>query len=80
MDISDVTSFLAENDFSFSEAFDGSHESWVRLLANGEPDRFVLVPFTSGPYTEKQLNKMIAESNISEKIWMKWPLAGDALN
>jgi hypothetical protein len=68
----DVTSFLAENDFNFSEGFNGSHETWVRLKRNGEPDRFVLIPFTNGFYTEKQLKTMIGQSNIAEEIWMKW--------
>lgn len=76
----DVTEFLAENEFSFSEAFDGSHETWVKLMRNGEPDRFVLIPFSNGFYTEKQLNKMVGQSNIPEEIWMKWALRNQSLN
>lgn len=67
-----VTKFLAENDFSFSEAFNGAHETWVRLLPNGEPDRFVLIPFNNGFFTEKQLKKMIGQSNLPEEVWMNW--------
>ena len=66
-----MRNFLAENDFSFSEAFDGS-ETWVKLKRNGEPDRFVLIPFTKGFYSQKQLKAMLAQSNIPESIWEQW--------
>ena len=67
----DVTEFLAENDFSFSEAFDGSHESWVKLARNGEPETFVEIPFRHGFYSQKEFGKMIHQSGIPEKVWME---------
>ena len=73
----DITEFLGENDFSFSEAFNGSHETWGKFLPNGEPDRFVEIPFTSRFYTERQLKKMIGQSAIPENVWMEWALSGD---
>jgi hypothetical protein len=73
----DVTEFLAENDFSFSEAFNGSHETWVKLLPNGEPKTFVEIPFRHGFYTQKELSKMIHQSGVAEKVWMRWYLTDD---
>jgi hypothetical protein len=74
----DVTEFLAENDFSFSQAFNGSHETWVKLLPNGEPDTFIEIPFASRFYTEKQLKKLINQSDIPEHVWMEWDFSGDS--
>jgi hypothetical protein len=73
----DVTEFLAENDFNFSEAFDGSHESWVKLARNGEPETFVEIPFRHGFYSHKEFSKMIHQSGIPEKVWVEW-LPSDA--
>jgi hypothetical protein len=66
-----VADFLAENDFSSSGA-DDSVQTWVRLAKNGEPERFVLVPFNTSFYTEKALKKMIGQSDIPEEKWIKW--------
>jgi hypothetical protein len=67
----DVADFLVENDFSFSEV-DGSVRTWVKLADNGEPERFVQVPFSTSFYSEKALKKIVGQSGIPEKDWNKW--------
>jgi len=67
-----VTDFLAENGFSFSEALDGSGESWVKCARNGEPITFVEIPFNLAFYSKKKLQRMIRQSGIPEEKWMEW--------
>ena len=67
-----VTDFLTENGFSFSEPSDNSVQVWVRLAKNGEPERFIGVPFANVYYTQKALSKIIRQSGIPEERWMEW--------
>lgn len=68
----DVTSFLKGRGFSFSEPLKGSHESWIKLGADGEPDRIVEVNFTRGSYPPKTLKMMIRQSGIDQNQWIEW--------
>jgi len=68
----DVTNFLKEHDFNFYEALKGSHESWIKLTENGEPDRIVEVNFTHCSYPVKTLKTMIRQSGIPQEEWIKW--------
>lgn len=68
----DVTDFLKEHDFSFFEPLRGSHESWIKLTENGEPDRIVEVNFTHGSYPVRTLKTMIRQSGIDQDEWIKW--------
>jgi hypothetical protein len=67
----DVTKYLGEMGFDFYEDL-GHSQSWVKLLENGEPDRFVEIKFTQGFYSSKALNKMIRQSGINPALWIKW--------
>lgn len=68
----DVTDFLKERDFTFFEPLKGSHEAWLKLTENGEPDRIVELTFTRGVYTPRVLKKMIRQSGILEEEWIRW--------
>ena len=68
----DVTDFLKEHDFNFFESLKGSHESWIKLTENGEPDRIVEVNFTHRSYPVKTLKMMIRQSGIPQEEWIKW--------
>ena len=67
----DVTNFLETKGFSFYEDLEHA-QSWVKLRANGEPDRFVEIKFTQDFYTSKALNKMVRQTGIDENEWIKW--------
>jgi hypothetical protein len=69
---SDVTDFLRENGFSFFKELAGSHEAWIKLSENGEPDRIVEVNFTHGSYPVKTLKTMIRQSGIDQDEWITW--------
>jgi phosphatidate phosphatase APP1 len=69
---SDVTDFLKENGFSFFKELPGSHEAWIKLGDNGEPDRIVEVNFTNRSYPVRTLKIMIRQSGIDHKEWIKW--------
>ncbi len=73
-----VTDFLAENDFSFSEELAGSVQSWIKLTRKGEPDRIVEVPPAHTFYTQKQFARMIHQSGVPEDKWFKWAWANKA--
>ena len=68
----DVTHFLKENGFDFFESLKGSHEAWVKLGDNGEPDRIVEVNFSHRSYPPKTLKIMIRQSGIDQKEWIEW--------
>ena len=68
----DVTGFLKAYGLDYFEALKGSHESWIKLNDNGEPDRIVEVNSTHGSYPVKTLKTMIRQSGISEDEWIKW--------
>jgi len=68
----DVTDFLKENGFSFFEPLKGSHEAWIKLGKNGEPDRIAEVNFTSKGYKPRTLKTMIHQLGIGQNEWIKW--------
>jgi hypothetical protein len=68
---SEVTHFLKENDFSFSEDSEGV-QTWVKLNAKGEPTTFVEVGFRRDKYPVKAMRKIIRQSEIAEKVWTEW--------
>ena len=68
----DVTDFLKENYFSYFEPLKGSHESWIKLTENGEPERIVEVNFTHGSSPVKTLKTMIRQSGVPTEAWLKW--------
>ena len=68
----DVTDFLKENGFDFFESLKDSHEAWVKLGDNGEPDRIVEVYFSHRSYPPKTLKTMIRQSGIDQKEWIAW--------
>jgi hypothetical protein len=68
----DVTKFLKENGFGFQKELGGSHQSWVKLGKNGEPERRVEINFTHGSYPVLTLKTMIRQSGIEQKEWIKW--------
>lgn len=68
----DVTRFLKENGFSYFEPLKGSHEAWIKLGANGEPQRIVEVNLAKKSYKPKTLKTMIRQSGISQDEWIKW--------
>ena len=68
----DVTDFLKENGFGYCGPLKGSHESWVKLGDNGEPDRIVEVNFARRSYAPKTLKIMIRQSGIGQNEWSKW--------
>lgn len=67
----DVTDFLKENGFSYSEGLDSSHEAWIKFDEHG-PDRIVEVNFSNRSYPPKTLKKMIRQSGIAQEIWIEW--------
>jgi hypothetical protein len=69
---SDVTDFLRENGFSFFKELAGSHEAWIKLGDDDEPDRIVEVKFTHGSYPVITLKTMIRQSGIDQNEWIKW--------
>ena len=68
----DVTNFIKENGFSYDGPLKGSHEGWVKLGTNGEPDRIVEVNFSHRSYPPKTLKIMIRQSGIDRKKWIEW--------
>jgi hypothetical protein len=68
---SDVTEFLKEREFSFSEDSEGV-QVWVKLNASGEPATFVEIGFRRSTYPVKVLRKVIRQSEIAEKVWTEW--------
>jgi predicted RNA binding protein YcfA (HicA-like mRNA interferase family) len=68
----DLTDFLKENGFSYFEPVKGSHEAWIKLGENGEPDRIVEVNFTHSSYPLRTLKTMIRQSGIDQQEWIKW--------
>ena len=68
----EVIRFLKENGFTFLKELGGSHEAWIKLGDNGEPDRIVEVNFTHGSYPVRTLKTMIRQSGIDEKEWIRW--------
>lgn len=71
-----VTDFLKENDFSFSEGLDGSEQTWVKLGTNGEPATMMDIKFTRGNYSKKEITRIIRVSGIPEQRWVEWIEAG----
>jgi len=69
---SNVIEFLRENGFSFFKELAGSHEAWIKIGDNGEPDRIVEVNFTHRSYPVKTLKTMIRQSGIHQDEWIKW--------
>lgn len=66
----DVIKFLKENGFTFYEERDGSHEAWVKSVA--EKEAYVVeVNFIKGAkaYPPKTLETMIRQSGIEKKKW-----------
>jgi hypothetical protein len=68
----DITEFLKENGFTFFLPLKGSHESWIKLEENGEPDRIVEVNITHSSYPPKTLRIFIRHSGIARDEWIKW--------
>jgi len=68
----DVTDFLKENGFDFFEQLKGSHEAWIKLGHDDEPDRIVEVNFSHRSYPLKTLRKMIKQSGIDQDEWIAW--------
>lgn len=67
----DVTRSLKENGFGFSEELEGSHEAWIKLGEENEPDRVVEVNLTHGSYPPKTLKIMISQSGIAQDEWIR---------
>jgi hypothetical protein len=70
----EVTAFLKEHGFEFFKELEGSHESWIKFGDNG-PDWIVEVNFTHGSYPPKTLERMIKQSGLSKREWIKWTLS-----
>ncbi len=68
----DVTHFLKENGFSFFEPLKGSHEAWIKLGDDGEPNRIVEVNFSHRSYPPKTLKTMIRQSGVEQEEWLAW--------
>ena len=68
----DVTDFLKENGFSSFKPLKGSHEAWIKLGKNGEPDRIVEVNFRHDTYPVKTLEKITRQSGIDKTKWIEW--------
>ena len=68
----DVVGFLKESGFTFLKELGGSHEAWIKLEDNAEPDRIVEVNFTHGSYPVRTLKTMIRQSGISQNEWIEW--------
>jgi predicted RNA binding protein YcfA (HicA-like mRNA interferase family) len=68
----DVTRFLKEKGFELSHAMKGSHQAWVKLDENNEPQTFVEVSINQKGYPPKTLRTMILQSEISEDEWLNW--------
>jgi len=69
---SDVTDLLREHGFGFFKELPGSHEAWIKLTADGEPDRIVEVNFTHRSYPVRTLKTMIRQSGIRQDDWVRW--------
>jgi len=68
----DVTNFIKENGFRYDGPLKGSHEAWIKLGKNDEPDRIVEVNFSHRSYPPKTLKIMIGQSGIDRDEWIKW--------
>ena len=68
----DVTNFLKENGFSFRKEASGSHQAWIKRGKNNQPDIIVGVNFCHDGYPIGTMKRMIRESGIDEKEWIKW--------
>lgn len=68
----DVTDFLRKNGFFFSKELGGSHQAWIKLGENGEPDQKVEVNFSHRSYPPKTLKMMVHQSGIEKAKWIKW--------
>jgi hypothetical protein len=68
----DVTNFIKQHGFCYDGPLKGSHEAWVKLGENGEPDRIVEINYSHTSYPPKTLKTMIHQSGIHRDVWIKW--------
>lgn len=68
----DVIDFLKENGFRFYKELGGSHQAWIKYSDEGTSYLMVEVNFTHGSYHAKTLKRMIRQSGIDQKQWIKW--------
>jgi len=68
----DVAAFLVEKGFQLFEDVEGVGKAWMNFHKNGEPNRMVEIKPSRTFYKPKTLMKMIRQSGIPEKEWIKW--------
>jgi len=65
----DVTDFLTEHGFEFSEYRKGSHQAWI----NRDTMAVVELNFHGAKsFPMRTLETMIRQSRIDKKIWREW--------
>ncbi len=67
----ELTGFLKKNGFTFFKELGGSHQAWIKRGEDGNSDKIVGLHFTHSTYSIGTMKRMIRESGIEERLWIK---------
>ena len=67
----ELIGFLKKNGFTLFKELGGSHQAWIKRGEDGNSDKTVGLHFTRGTYSIGAMKRMIRDSGIEEKLWIK---------